>query len=87
MTFLSSDSSTERLSTTAKTIIQVLLNGGLRLAKWLFNDKSFLGALPYLEVFWKISENQVQIEKVLGILWNFETDLLSIKPINKVLKY
>ena len=50
MTFLSSDSSTERLSTTAKTIIQVLLNGGLRLAKWLFHDKSFLGALPYSEV-------------------------------------
>ena len=50
MTFLSSDSSTERLSTTAKTIIQVLLSSGLRLAKWLFNDKSFLGALPYLEV-------------------------------------
>ena len=51
MTFLSSDSSTERLSTTAKTIIQVLLNVGLRLAKWLFNDKSFFGALPYSEVF------------------------------------
>ena len=82
--FLSSHSSIERLSTTAKTIIKVLSNGGFGLAKWLSNDKSFLGTLPYSEVSPKISDNQVQIEKVLGILWNFETDLLSIEPINKV---
>ena len=82
--FLSSHSSIERLSTTAKIIIKVLSNGGFRLTKWLSNDKSFLDTLPYSEISPKISENQVQTEKVLGILWNFETDLLSIKPIDKI---
>ena len=82
--FLSSCSSTERFSSTAKTIIKVLLNGGFRLIKWLSNNKSFNDTLPYLEISPKISENQVQTEKVLGIIWNFKTDLLSIKPIDKV---
>ena len=50
----------------------------------LSNDKSFLDTLPYSEIFSKISENQVQTEEVIGILWNFETDLLSIKPIDKL---
>ena len=62
--FLSSHSSIDRLSTTAKAIIKVLSNGGFRLAKWLSNDKSFLDTLPYLEIPPKISENQVQTEKV-----------------------
>ena len=82
--FLSSHSSIERLSTTAKTIIKVLSNGGFRLTKWLSNNKSFLDTLSYSEISPEISENQVQTEKVLHILWNFETGLPSIKPINKV---
>ena len=82
--FLSLHSSIERLSTTAKAIIKVLSNGAFRLKKRLSNDKSFLNNLPYSEISPKISENQVQTEKVLGVLWNFETDLLSIKPIDKV---
>ena len=82
--FLHSHSSIERLSTTTKTIIKVLSNGGFRLTKWLSNNKSFLDTLPYSEISPEISENQVQTEKVLGILWNFGTDLLSIKPIDKV---
>ena len=79
-----SHSSIERLSSTAKTIIKVLSNGGFRLTKWLSNEKSFLDTLSYSEISSKISENRVQTEKVLGILWKFETDLLSIKPIDKV---
>ena len=82
--FSSSHSSIERLSSTAKTIIKVLLNCGFKFTKWLSNDKSFLDTLPYSEIFSKISENQVQTEEVIGILWNFETDLLSIKPIDKL---
>ena len=82
--FLRSHSSIERLSTTTKTIINALANGGFRLTKRLSNNKSFLDTSPYSEISPKISENQVQTEKVLGILWNFETDLLSIKLIDKV---
>ena len=82
--FLSSHSSIERLSSTAKTIIEVLSNGGFRLTKWLSNNKSFLDTLLYSEISPKVSENQAQTEELLGILWNFETDLLSIKPIDKV---
>ena len=55
--FLSSHSSIERLSTTAKMIIKVLSNGGFRLTKWLSNDKSFLDTLPYSEISPKISES------------------------------
>ena len=53
--FLSSHSSIERLSTTAKTIIKVLSNGGFRLTKWLSNNKSFLDTLPYSEISPEIS--------------------------------
>ena len=81
--FLSSHSSLERLSTTTKTIIKVLSNG-FRLTKWLSNDRSFLDTLPYSETSPKISEDQVLTEKIPGILCNFKTDLLSIKPIDKV---
>ena len=81
--FLNSHSSTERLSNTAKTITKVLSNDGFRLTKWLSKDKSFWDTLPYSEISPKVSENQVHPEKALGILWNFETDLLSIKPTNR----
>ena len=53
--FLSSHSSIERLSTTTKTIIKVLSNGGFRLTKWLSNNKSFLDTLPYSEISPEIS--------------------------------
>ena len=37
--FLSLHSSIERLSTTTKTIIKVLSNGGFRFSRWLSKDK------------------------------------------------
>ena len=40
--FLSSHSSIGRLPTVGNTIFKVLLIGGFRLTRWLFNDKSFL---------------------------------------------
>ena len=78
--FVNSDSSTERL------LSKVLSSGDFRLTKWLSNNKLFLDTLPCSKTSPKISENQVQIGKVQGILWNSETDLPSMKHINKVFK-
>ena len=82
--FLGSRSSIERLSRIAKTIIKVLSNGDFRMTKWLSNNKLFLDTLPYSEISPKISENQVQTGKIRRTLRNFETNLLSIKPVSKV---
>ena len=82
--FLGSRSSIEKLSRIAKTVIKVLSNGDFRMTKWLSNNKLFLDTLPYSEISPKISENQVQTRKIPRTSRNFETNLLSIKPINKV---
>ena len=59
-------------------VINILQKGGLRLTKFIWNNRSILQALPKLTEV-NLSVNDIPIEGALGILWNPEIDTFHIK--------
>ena len=65
-------------------VINILQKGGLRLTKFISNNRSLLQALPTSNISPKLTEinlsvNDIPIERALGILWNPETDTFHVK--------
>ena len=65
-------------------VINILQKGGLRLTKFISNNRSLLQALPTSNISPKLTEinlsvNDIPIERALGMLWNSETDTFHLK--------
>ena len=65
-------------------VINILQKGGLRLTKFISNNRSLLQALPTSNISPKLTEinlsvKDIPIERALGVLWNPETDTFHIK--------
>ncbi|XP_022799870.1 uncharacterized protein LOC111337773 [Stylophora pistillata] len=67
----------------AKDLIGILATGGFRLTKWMSNSREVLTAIPSSEVACDIihlDRNGLPQERVLGVKWCAEQDLLSLEP-------
>ena len=76
----------ERAIDTIQKIISILSNGEFRLTKWLSNNKNILKSVPSTERSPKIVDldlDNIPVERALGIIWDPQKDMLSIKGVTK----
>ena len=82
---LPSKSNSDEAIVLVKQLIEILATGtgGFRLTKWMSNSREVLAAIPASEVACDTVEldcNALLQERVLGVKWCTEEDLLSLKP-------
>ena len=84
--FLKSHSSNKYLTHIIK-VISNLKNVGFRRTKFTSNSQDIIDQLPSSEVINQTSTGQQNVEesyrKILGILWNIQTDVLKLRSIDK----
>ncbi|XP_057310467.1 uncharacterized protein LOC130648433 [Hydractinia symbiolongicarpus] len=69
----------------AKTVTEALTSCGFRLTKWLSNSCETLKCFPKTETVINVNLylNKLPTERVLGMIWNPNTDYFTFKVVNK----
>ncbi|XP_043226266.1 uncharacterized protein LOC122383664 [Amphibalanus amphitrite] len=78
--FLSSEPNSDSAISSLTAVTALVSRGGFRLTKWLSNSRDVLAAVPESERTPSAADLTVQLptERVLGLLWDAETDLLRL---------
>ena len=87
---LASKRSCDEATALAKDLIEVFKIGGFRLTKWMSNSREVLTTIPSCEVVCDtihLDCNQLPQERVLGVKWCGEQDLLSLEPVKSEFPY
>ena len=84
--FLRSHSSNKYLTDITKSVVSNLKNADSRLTKFTSNNQDIIEQLPSSEIINQTSISQQNVEdsyrKILGILWNIQTDVLKLCSID-----
>ncbi|XP_057292547.1 uncharacterized protein LOC130621256 [Hydractinia symbiolongicarpus] len=83
--YLDSMKTVDEAVSIAKTVTEALKSCGFRFTKWLSNSCEILKCFPNTETVINVNLdlNKLPTERVLGMLWNPNTDYFTFKVVNK----
>ncbi|XP_057308490.1 uncharacterized protein LOC130646338 [Hydractinia symbiolongicarpus] len=83
--YLDSMKTVDEAASIAKTLTKALKSCGFRLTKWLSNSCEILKCFPNTKTVINVNLdlNKLLTERVLGMLWNPNTDYFTFKVVNK----